>query len=150
MFVTYFWEFILCIFIAPAGVAKIAYRQYKNKEKLVKSGEKQLVIAAIFIFVFIILITDSENVFNPLTYLYGSSGILAIVLGILMILKGKKYNKYKSAINNHNLYSINEIAKFMSLPKETVTKDLLDMIEGGLLPDLKYNRETKKLELNAF
>ena len=143
-------EFFLCMMIAPAGMLKIAHRQMKNKQELIKGGEKVLVVAGVFFIIFFILMGagGSELYTNPFFYLYGSAGVLGAVLGTLMILTGVKYNKYKSAVENHDLYEAKAIAKLMGLPESTVINDLLRMISNGFFPDLKFDMETQTLMLN--
>ena len=142
---TYTGDFFLCLFCAPAGVLKIAHRQMKNKQGLIKGGEKLLVAAGIFFIFFFILITDSEMLTNPFTYLYGSAGALGAVLGVGMILRGKKNKRYQSAVEDHHLLSIRSIAKIVKLPEATVTADLLQMIAAGFFAELKYDVEAKTL-----
>ena len=145
---TYIGEFLLCILIPPLGVLKIAHRQMKNKQKLVKGGEQILVISGLFMIVFFIRINDAALISNPFTYLYGSAGVLGIIIGILMVLRGIKYTKYKSAVENNNLYTVNNIAKVVKLPEETIIKDLLQMITYGFFPELKFDPKAKTLKPN--
>ena len=149
----YAGDFFLCLLVAPAGVLKIAHRQMKNKQGLVRGGEKVLVVAGGFIIIFFILITapptdGSTLLSNPFTYLYACAGILALVIGILMIFRGLKYNKYRAAIENHNLLKVADIAKMIGLPEQIVIKDLLQMIVEGFFPELRFDAETKTLKLN--
>lgn len=146
--ITLFGEFILCTLFAPGGVLKIALRQKQNKQKLVQSGEKMLVIAGVLSLLFYILITDSTMITNPFTYIYGAGAVLAIFFGISMVVRGKKNNKYKAAIENHNIYKANEIAKYMGKAEETVINDILRMISEGLFPDFKFDMQTKTVMLN--
>ena len=145
---TIFGEFLLCMMVAPVGMLKVTHRQMKNKQELIKGGEKVLVVAGVFFVVFIISMADPETRSDWFYYLYAVAGVLGVVFGTLMILLGVKYNKYKSAVKNHDLYKAEAIAKLMGLPEKTVIKDLLRMMAGGFFPDLKFDMETKTLMLS--
>jgi len=146
--ITYTGDFFLCMLLAPVGILKIAHRQMQNKKNLIRGGEKLLVASGIAMIIFVILIVDPEMLTNPFTYMYGSAGILGIVFGIVLILQGVKYNKYKSAITSHNLRKIREISGMIKLPEEKVIKDVLKMIEYEFFSELKYDSKAKTLCLN--
>ena len=138
-------DFFLCLFLAPLGILRIIHRNMKNKQNLIKGGEKILVIAGVFITVFFILIVDPEMLTNPFTYLYASGGIVGIVFGIFMIFTGIKYGKYKSAVEKHNLFKVKDIANMLKQPEETAAKTLIKMISDGFFPELKFDVKTKTL-----
>ena len=147
---TYIGDFFLCLMIAPVGVLMVAHRQMKNKQNLIRGGEKILVVAGICAIIFFVALTRYEMLTNPFTYLHGSAGVLGTVLGIRMVRLGIKYDKYKSAVENHDLYAVNAIANFVNFPKKTVVNDLQLMIANGLFPNLKFDTKTQTLKLNAY
>jgi len=153
---TYAGDFLLCLLLAPAGVLKIAHRQMKRKEKLIKGGEKVLIVGGVFLIIFGILVADaigtvdSEMITNPFFYLYGAGGILGAVLGVLMMLRGKRYNLYRSAVEDHDLLTVEEIASMTKQPEKTVVRDLLRMIADGFFPDLRFDLEGETLRLKDY
>ena len=143
---TYIGDFFLCMLLAPAGILKIANRQMKRKQELVRGGQKLLVMAGVCLIVFFILITDSTMWTNPFTYLYGSGGILALVLGAVTMKKGMTYQKYVAAVENHGLLTVFDIGQLLKQPQETVTRALLAMITDGFFPELKFDAQAKCLQ----
>ena len=143
-------DVFFCILLAPVGIFKIARRRMKNKQSLIKGSEKVLLLSGIYIILFLILINDSKTLTNPFTYLYGSAGILGIGLGVPMLLRGMRYNKYKYAVENQKCLSVSAIAGYLKLPHGTVTVNLQRMLADGFFPNYKLDATTNTLQLNAF
>ena len=144
--IRYAGDFFLCLFIAPAGLLKIALRQLKNKQEFVKGGVKILVLSGVFMIFFFVMIADWTMHTNPFTYLFGSAGICGIVVGIIMIRRGMKNEKYRVAVHNNCLYTASEIADTLNQSKETVIKDITRMIGEGFFPEHKYDAKEEALK----
>ena len=137
--IRYSGDFFLCLFIAPAGLLKIALRQSKRKQEFVKGGMKILVVSGVFLIFCFVMIADGSLFTNAFTYLFGSAGIVGAVLGLIMIRQGIRNRNYSAAVQNNCLLKITDIADIMKLPKETVSKDILRMIAEGFFPEYKYD-----------
>jgi len=148
--VTYVGDFFLCTLLAPIGMLRIVHRQFQRKQQFNKGGGKLLALSVIFFILFGILISDPTTITNPFTYMYGVAGIGAVIFGVLMILRGAKYDKYKSAVENHNLLTVKSIADMIKETDDVVIKDLLQMIKDGFFPDFRYDAAAKTLRLNNF
>ena len=146
-FFTYTIDFFICLIVPPAGLLRIARRHMKNKQNLVKGGEKVLILSGVFMIGFLALVSDAATITNPFTYMYGISAILGIALGLPMLLKGVKYGKYKSAVEDHNLLAVSDIANMVKLPKNTVINDLLQMIKHGFFTELKFDSKMRSLQM---
>jgi hypothetical protein len=146
--ITYTVDLFLCVAIAPAGVLKIAQRMMQRKQDLARGGVKLMVVGGIFMMLFVSLMMDAPLRSNPFTYMYSSAGVIGLVLGVRTFLKGKKYEKYKGAVTHQNLMSAHEIANYVGLAEHAVVRDLLTMIGDGMFPALRFNAQTRRLELN--
>jgi hypothetical protein len=142
---TYIVDFLLCLVLPPAGVLKIAHRQNKRRQELVRGGQKVLMVAVAMIIVVNILHNDEAMLKNPFFYAYGAAGLMGIFFGVRMILQGQRYKKYETTVKTFRVYTAFEIGEKIKLPQETVIKDLVAMLEGGFFADYTYDSAARAL-----
>jgi len=146
--IIYTADFFLCFFFAPAGILKIAHRQMQRKQDLVRGGQKLLMAGGVLFLFGAALLASPEMLTNPFTYFFAVGGLIGLILGVITLRKGMKYNKYKGAVVHQNLMSAREIAGFVGLAENAVVRDLLTMIGDGMFPGLRFNSQTRMLELS--
>ena len=81
-------------------------------------------------------------------YFVGISAIVGLILSQIMIQKGRKDEKYKSAIEIHGLKRVKDIAAAVKVTSETAIKDLQKLIDEGFFSNGELNADKTVLVLD--
>ena len=146
------WIVVSFIFVQPLGMLLLCLRFLYDKKESLKHGRTILKTSITFFVLFLIfLFTDTPDMEDFLysLYLFGGGALIGFVAAYIMIRRGRKYEKYRSAVEMHKLVKLQSIADAVKLPVETVTQDLLKMIEVDFFPDARVNLDERTFILNA-
>ena len=143
---------VTMIFVPPLGMFLLGLKLRQNRKKTLERGKILLALSIaytslFFLFCFIDYKDLTDFIFSM--YLFGASGIIAFIMSLFMLVRGRKEKKYTDAVTKHTITPIEDISKTMHLPKEIVLRDLLGMISYGIFPGAKIDLHKNIFILNT-
>ena len=132
------WVVLGFIFIQPLGMLLLGVRKIQNRKSILKEGQSLFKVAVVFLALFaffIFALMDEEVTIGYGFYFFGSLSLIAFVMSGIMIRIGVSDAKYMSAVVDHELTKIDDIASAVKKPKEVVVKELKKLIRCDVYPN---------------
>lgn len=146
------WLVLAFIFVQPLGMVLLGLRRMHDRGEWLKNGQSLLKTAFVFFglfWLFFLINPPTVQDFQYSFYLFGAGALIGFAMSYVMITKGRVDEKYKTAVVQHRLEKVADIANTVGVDEKTAAADLRKMILNGIFPYAALSNDGRLFDLEA-
>ena len=133
------WIVLAFIFIQPLGALLLGIRYFQNRKEVVRGGRAMFKFSVVFVGLFLLFFLVSDPTWEDFwmsLYLFGGTATVGFIMSMFLLWRGRRDEKYKSAVEAQHMTVIQDIADAVALPVKVAERDLRALIHGGVFPGM--------------